>query len=91
MLFVYYNPNYNTFYTKYLRNYFNPKYKVGYVNQFDHIIVSCYMITEKGLVNCLSHNDYYINHSTIKKKKSLRNKLINRIICLLYKIKDEEE
>ena len=88
MLFIYYNPNYNTFYIKYLRSYFDPKYKVGYVNQFDHMIVSCYMITEKGLVSCESCDDYYRKKSTIKKKKSLRNKLINKIICLLYKIEE---
>lgn len=89
MLFIYYNPNYNTFYTKIVKScYFNPIYEVGYVNQFEHILVSMYLIGEKELINCKSLADYSKTKKKKMQDKSLRNVLIDRIICVLNKIKE---
>lgn len=76
MIAVYYNPTKDTYYAKFVKTaYFYDHYKVGYINQYRHILVCLFYIDDKGrLINCKSWYDYM--HS----KVSLKNKLINKLI-----------
>lgn len=70
MIIIYYNPHKKIYYAKLLRNsYWNDEIKVGYVNQYDHVIVCMFYLTERNkLVNCESIDDYIRNKSTFKKR-----------------------
>lgn len=76
-LLIYYNPNHDRFY---MRWYSYTDRDVGYVNSYDHI-----------LVQILEYNydtGYLVNYSKktyFKNRSSRRNRLINKLICLLYK------
>ena len=83
MLLVYYNINHEHFYMVYTR-YSNFEYYVGYINQFNHIIVQMFYIYDNQLYNITCHHDIY---TIFPKKEKLRNKLITRIVRWLNKLK----
>lgn len=81
-LLIYYNTNHGNFYQVYT-NYI-PNKEVGYVNQYDHMLVQI-------LVN---RNNEYINIKSYKdlieipwKKEKLKLRIINKLISWLYKLR----
>lgn len=93
MLLIYYNPHTNSFYTKFTQNFWKESAKVGYTNQYDHFIVQIiYFTDDNQALSVLSHDDYYFNkkhESALQKQKTLKFKLINRVIGLLYRFRDK--
>lgn len=86
MLLIYYNVNTCAFYTKWVRGaYFNKK--VGEVNSFDHILVQILVYSYSTFINCFDIYDYMDKSSKIK--EPTRNRIIDKAICLLYKLKKE--
>ncbi len=79
LLFViWYNSKKNIYYAKYLRiSYMFDHYKVGYKNQYGHIIVCMFYFRDKKLIACNSYEDYFHN------KRSLKKILIKRLIAWL--------
>lgn len=86
MLLIYYNPHKNSFYLKKVNPVILDK-EVGYINQFDHILVQILCIHKNKFLSVLSFYDYQ-NKTKEKKTKKNKNKLIDGIIHLLYKFKD---
>lgn len=80
-LLIYYNPNHNCFYNKISKLL---THEVGHINQFDHMLVQvlAYDYKIKDLVNVEKKTTY----APIMTKK---NKLINRVIGFLDKLKDK--
>ena len=69
MIAIYYNPHKKNYYAKVLKSAFwSDKYKVGYINQYDHQIVCMFYINGGKLIACKSMNDYVSNRSSIKKR-----------------------
>lgn len=83
-ILVYYNPNRNCFYTKIVKNYLF--YEVGYINQYEHILVQILAYDDK-FISIKNHIDYYKKSKEIK-EESKKNMLINRTIDLLNKLKE---
>lgn len=84
MLLLYYNPTQEKYYYKFLNGWHNKA--VGDTDQFNHVIVKMYYIDDnKRLVSCKSYSDYL--EQTIYNDGSKRNRLIDRAICLLDKLK----
>lgn len=85
MIAIYYNPNKNTYYAKYLRiAYLHGHYEVGYVNQYNHKVVCMFYVNGGKLINCQSWTDYidwYKHNSTIKKR------ILSKLVNFLDKIK----
>jgi hypothetical protein len=84
MLLILYNPNNNCFYIKRVNSFIFDKY-VGYVNQFNHQICQILYIQDNKFVNCNSYWDYI---GSSKSQETNKNKVINRVIDLLNKLKD---
>ena len=80
---MYYNINQEHFYMVYTR-YDNFKYHIGYINQFNHILVQMFYVYKDELYNITSHNDIF---NIFPKKEKLRNRVITRVIRGLYKLK----
>lgn len=80
-LLIYYNPNHNCFYNRVSRLL---DHEVGYVNQYDHILVQIlvYDYNIKDLVNLK-------NKTTYESMTTKKNKLINRVIGFLDRLKDK--
>lgn len=94
MLLIYYNPHHHCFYTKYTEIFWKPSTHVGYTNQFDHFIVQIIFFDDddKKVYNVNSLDDYYAQSKIRERNKHTRTvkfKLINKVICLLYKIRDK--
>lgn len=89
MLLIYYNTSYGFYYLKYVRHYHNFMYKVGYTDQFGHIIVQAFYIDGGGMVQVNSYEEYM--HTLNQTKTSLRNRIINQAIGLLDKLKNKKE
>ncbi len=87
MLLIYYNPNHNCFYFKTVNQVTNYNFKVDYVNQFGHFIVQILYVDKNDFINCKDYWDYI--KKSEDKQESKRNKLINGLIHLLYKLKKE--
>ena len=83
MLLVYYNPSKDKFYLKYYK-YINRSYFVGFKNQYEHEVIKIYIIKDKELISVNNVDDYFFNRHS--RKPSLKEKVINRIVDLLYKI-----
>lgn len=85
MIAIFYNPNKNIYYAKYLKNaYLYDYYEVGYINQYNHKVVCMFYLNGGKLVNCKSfvdYKNYFKYNSTIKKR------VLNKLIKLLDKIK----
>lgn len=79
-IIVYYNPNTDNFYYKFIRT----NHPVGYINQYDHIVVNrlAYDSNKKCYVSYTT--SFYESES----KENKKNVLINRIIGFLDKLKD---
>lgn len=90
MLLVYYNINTEVFFLKYVKSYFDNDgkyYEIGYTNQYNHIIVQLFIVDYDN--NLISANSYldYLNDLRFQKKETIKNKLIDRTIGLLNKLK----
>ena len=90
MLLIYYNINTEVFFLKYVKSYFDNDgkyYEVGYTNQYNHIIVQLFIVDYDN--NLISANSYldYLNDLRFQKKETIKNKLIDRVIGLLNKLK----
>ena len=90
MLLVYYNINTEVFFLKYVKSYFDNDgryYEIGYTNQYNHIIVQLFIVDYDN--NLISANSYldYLNDLRFQKKETIKNKLIDRVIGLLNKLK----
>lgn len=90
MLLVYYNINTEVFFLKYVKSYFDNDgkyYEIGYTNQYNHIIVQLFIVDYDN--NLISANSYldYLNDLRFQKKETIKNKLIDRAIGLLNKLK----
>lgn len=85
MIGIWFIPKTKKCYSKYVRfACFYGYYKVGYINSYGHELITLFYVTDKKLVQCTSMADYYI----IKRENGrLKNRLINRIIYLLNKLK----
>lgn len=90
MLLVYYNINTEVFFLKYVKSYFDNDgkyYEIGYTNQYNHVIVQLFIVDYDN--NLISANSYldYLNDLRFQKKETIKNKLIDRTIGLLNKLK----
>ena len=85
MLLIYYNPQKNSFYLKYVNSAIFNK-KVGDVNQFNHILIQALFIENDRFLSAEDFWDYY--EKTKDKTENKKNKLIDKVICLLNKFKD---
>ena len=84
MLLILYNPNNNCFYIKRVNSFIFDKY-VGYVNQYNHQICQILYIENNEFVNCNSYWEYIRSN---KRQETKKNRLINKAIYLLNKLKD---
>ena len=85
MLLIYYNPNDEHFYFKVI-NFAVSNKSVDEVNQFNHQIVQILYVRNNKFISCDSFLDYY--QKTKDNNISKKNKLIDKVICLLNKFKD---
>lgn len=87
MIGIWYNPHKETYYSKYIKTaYFLPYYHVGYINQYDHVLVALFKIEGKKLISCSSLSEYYSQKrgkNQTKRIKRLKNQLINKLINFL--------
>ena len=85
MLLVLFNPQTETFYLRMVSS-ISENYRVGYVNQYDHMIVAIYVIDEE---NRLKPVDDFWDYLKLDKEENttFKNKVINRAIDLLYRLK----
>lgn len=82
-LLVYYNVNQKHFYIVYT-NYVPLDKEIGYINQFNHILVQILVFNNGCYINVSSFKDLlYIP----KKKDSLKVVIINKLIRWLYKLR----
>lgn len=85
MIAIFYNSKKNIYYAKYLKcAYIYSHYKVGYINQYGHVVVCMFYLNGGKLVSCQSwieYTNYLRYNSTIKKR------VLNKLIKLLDKIK----
>lgn len=87
MIAVFYNPNKDIYYSKLLKSAFwYSEYEVGYINQYGHIIVCMFYISDNGkLINCKSIHDYFDNCDI-----SLKERLVRKLIEFLERsVKNE--
>lgn len=86
VLLVFYNPHHNSFILKYLK--YQCSYEVGYINQYDHILVQVFLFRENKLINAKSWiDDYYTRkNNNLKKRKSFKYRAINHLVDLLVYI-----
>ena len=84
MIGIWYNPNKNKFYTKYVRTAFIAKdYKVGYKNSYGHELVGLFMLEKNRLIICDSWDDYYTYKRDYYKPKQIKKRIIRKIIKFL--------
>ena len=88
MLLIYYNPQKNHFYLKKVNLFLFDK-KVGYINQFGHILIQALFIHENKFISCVDYFDY-VNKTTKNKKRinKRKNKFITYLINKLEKFYD---
>lgn len=86
MLLLYYNPTKDSYYLRYYKS-IHYDYYVGYVNQFEHIVVKILVIQDNGLIDVDDLHKYLIERYYGKKEPSLKERIIDRAIDLLYKLK----
>lgn len=84
-LLIYYNPNQNNFYIVYT-NFIPFDRKVGYENQYGHILVQILANRGNKLVNIYNYNDLIKLRS--KEKESLKSRLANKAISWLNKYRE---
>ncbi len=84
MLLLYYNPTYDKYYLRYYK-YVHYDYYLGYENQYGHMVVSILVIQDKGLVSVNDLREYMLQKN--RRKIGLKERLINRGIDLLNKLK----
>lgn len=86
MLLLYYNPTNDKYYLRYYKS-IHYDYRVGYVNQFEHIVVKILVIQDNGLVAVDDLQKYLLDcYYKGSKKETLKTRLINRTIDLLNKL-----
>lgn len=83
MLLLYYNPTIKNYYLRYYKHLL-PGYKVGYTNQYDHVVVKVLVIQDGELVD-VKDVDKYLLSRYLTRKPSLKKRLINALIRLLNK------
>lgn len=82
-ILIYYNQNSNTFILKQVSGYSYRFYKVGYTNQFNHILVEIWSPINHRLVTIDIKEEIRKN----RKELVFRNRLINLIEGFLDKLK----
>lgn len=92
MLLVYYNLNTGVFFLKYVKHCFTSdnRYCVGYTNQFNHILVQMF-VYDNCLIECNSYIEYLQDYVKKINEDSVKDKLINRVIDLLNRLKNKKE
>ena len=88
LILIYYNPIKNNFYMKIIS--VHPSLTVGYVNSYDHLLVDMMTIENKKLIHIDNYWSHYRKKSIQEYKKrrfTLKNRLINRAIYLLNKLR----
>lgn len=86
LLLVYYNPNHNSIYTKFVHSVTNDNHHVGYINQFGHQVIQIFYLSEGKLVSCYDFWDY-LNKTKVPPEEPQINKVIDRLCDVLYKFK----
>lgn len=87
---VCYNPTKDKFYLKKV-SFIDFNDYVGKTNSFGHVIVAIYVFYEKKAYLCESHSDFLRQihrEEKLKKRRSFKNRVINRLIYFLHKLKD---
>lgn len=87
MLLIYYNPQKNSFYLKYVNSLIFDK-RVGYVNQFGHVLVQCLFVHNNKFLSCNDFFDYNRKTKELKNQKETKKNKKSLISCLgnlLYK------
>lgn len=82
-LLIYYNINHGNFYQVYT-NYIPMDREVGFVNQYDHMLVQILANRNNKYINVKSY------HDLIKipyEKEKLKLRIINKLIRWLYKLR----
>lgn len=83
MLLIYYNLNTEVFFLKYVKH---CRFRVGYINQYNHIVVQMFAYGEE-LIECNSYIEYLQDYVNNQEEDSVKNKVIDRVIDLLNKLK----
>lgn len=89
MLLIYYNPQKNSFYLKYCHSYLFDK-EVGYINQFNHVLVQILFIYNNKFVSCDNFFDYHRKTKELEKhddSKKNKKSLISGLNHLFNKKK----
>lgn len=88
MLLIYYNLNTEVFFLKYVKHCFSKdnRFRAGYVNQYNHIVVQMF-VYEEELIECNSYIEYLQDYVNNQEEDSVKNKVIDRVIGLLNKLK----
>lgn len=73
LLSIWYNSSKNSFYIKIYKSAIFDK-KVGYVNQFNHVLTQALFIQKNGLINA---DDFWDYHRKTKIEKKNKKKLID--------------
>lgn len=87
MLLLWYNQTHDKFYLKYYTSQYRDFY-VGFVNQFDHMVVKILVFEGNKLLSVDSLPNYRLGKYLHPKKESNKNRLIDRMVDLLNKLKD---
>lgn len=84
MIGIWYNPQKDKFYSKYVRLAFIfDHYQVGYENGYGHKLVALFVLEKRRLISCDSWQDYYINKKDYYKPKNIKKRFIKWLIKLL--------
>lgn len=86
MLLLYYNPSNKNYYLRYYK-FQHSGYRVGYTNQFGHIVVKILIIQGGGLIDVQDVDAYHLqSYLNRPREQSLKKRLIGRLIDLLNKL-----
>lgn len=88
MLLIYYNPQKNSFYLKFVNSLIFNK-QVGDINQFNHILIQAFFIENQKFLSCLSYKDYIQKTTKEKRINTRKNKIITNLISKLSKFYDK--
>lgn len=85
MLLLYYNPTNNNYYLKYYKR-LHHGYRVGYTNQYEHVVVKVFVIQGGALVDVESI-DKFISDRYLRgrEKETLKKRLIRWLLNVLDK------
>ena len=85
LLLIWYNPKKDMFHYKIVHNYYSNNYSIGDKNSYNHELVNIFAICDRFY--CIKNNRLFLKK--YYSKKSIRSKIIDRLIDYLIGIKGD--